>query len=328
ELERLRETGAPATTLEVMRERLSELAVSEVTAGSGLRLVQRAAAPSAPFAPRPLRSVVLAFFSALLLAVLVAIARDHVGPPVADAATLSRIAGLPVIAALPVARRAAPRDLVRRFLRRPPRASPVIDQTIIEEAALQGAVRGALPPRGRRIVLVHGIDAYDGAGQVAAGLTRSLTWGGHPTVLVRFDGREDERQPPTDVPVLRCTDIVEQLEELRGDDYRYVVVQSPRVAGAARLRPLAARPTAVVLVARLGLATPADAAAARRLVDALGLRGLGIVVMCSQQEVASVVRTKLAAPVRPPARARPASQNGANAAAETSATVVRAPDAL
>ena len=63
-----------------MRERLSELAVTEATADSGLRLVQRAAMPTAPYAPRPIRSAVLAFFSALLLAVLVAIAWDHVRP--------------------------------------------------------------------------------------------------------------------------------------------------------------------------------------------------------------------------------------------------------
>jgi capsular polysaccharide biosynthesis protein len=325
ELERLRKADAPATTLEAMRERLSELAVSEVTSDSGLRLVQRAATPSTPFAPRPLRSVVVAFFAALLLAVLAAIARDRVRPTVADTGTLSRIAGLPVLAALPVAHERAPRELLRRLLGRPPGASPAVDQTVIEEAALQGAVRGALPPRGQRVVLVHGIDAYDGAEQVAVGLTRSLAWGGHPTVLVRFEGRDVGRRPPADVPTLRCTDVVEQLEELKGDDYRYVVVQSPRVAGAARLRPLAARPTAIVLVARLGLATRADAAAARRLVDALGLRGLGLVMICSPQEIPGIVRTSLTAPVRPPVRPRAASQNGAHAAAEASTAADRAP---
>ena len=320
EFERLREAGAPATTLDAVRERLSELAVSEVTADSGLRLVQRAATPSAPFAPRPLRSGVLAFFTALMLALLAAIARDRIRPAVADAATLSRISGLPVIAALPAARRSAPRDLLGRLRRRPRAASRVLDQTVIEEAALQGAVRGALPPRGQRVVLVHGIDAHDGAGQVAAGLTRSLAWGGHPTVLGRFEGRDGGPQPPADVPTLRCTDIVEQLEDLRGDEYRYVVIQSPRAAAAARLRPLAARPTAGVLVAPLGLATAGDPPAARRLIDALGLRGLGLVVICAPEQVPGIVRTSLTAPVRPPLRPRAASQNGAHGAAEVPTT--------
>ena len=302
EVERLRKAGAPATTLEPMRERLSDLAVSEVTADSGLRLVERAAVPSVPYAPRPVRSAVLAAFAALLIALLIAVARDRLRPPLPDARTLSRVVGLPLIAALPP---------LRRSLGRRRRVSRAVDHTVIEEAALQGAVRGALPPRGQRVVLVHGIDEYDGAPQVAAGLARSLAWSGHATVLVRFESPDDRAQPAADVPALRCTDIDEQLEELKQTDYRYIVVQSPRVARGARLRQLAARPTAVVLVARLGLATTTDAAGARRLVDALGLRGLGLVVIGSPQEGPPAARTDLTVPRRSPARPRGASQNGA-----------------
>jgi capsular polysaccharide biosynthesis protein len=315
ELERLREDGAPAATLELMRERLSELAVSEVTAGSDLRLAQRAATPSAPYAPRPLMSAVLAFFSALVLGVLIAIAVDRLRPASVDAAALSRITGLPVIAALPSLRGARPEELLRRALRRPRRASRTVDQTVIEEAALQGAVRGALPPRGQRVVLVHAIDDYDGAAQVATGLARSLIWGGHATVLVRF--KEPDGGGPPDVPTVRCGDIADQLDELRATDYRYVIVQSPHAARGARLRPLAARTAAVVLVARLGQAGEADASAARRLIEALGLRGLGLVVICSPGEIPGVLRASHAAP--PPAmRLRSASPNGAHAAVAAS----------
>jgi hypothetical protein len=107
---------------------------------------------------------------------------------------------------------------------------------------------------------------------------------------------------------------VTQLEELRDLDYRYVVVQSPRVARAARLRPLAASSTAVVLAARLGQASTPDAAAARRFVEALALGGLGLVVTCAPAEIPTIVRTSLAAPPRPPARARGGAQNGAHTA--------------
>jgi hypothetical protein len=85
-----------------------------------------------------------------------------------------------------------------------------------------------------------------------------------------------------------------------------------------RLRQLAARPTAVVLVARLGVATTADAAAARRLVDALSLRGLGLVVICSPHEGPPIERADLTGPRRPTARPRSGSQNGAHAAAAAS----------
>jgi capsular polysaccharide biosynthesis protein len=308
ELERLRDTNAPADTRSAVRERLSEFAVSEVTADSGLRIVQRAAVPSGPYAPQPVRSVVLAFFSALLLGVLIAIMRDHVRPPVPDAATLGRITSLPLLAALPTTE--------RRLLRRSSQGSSAVDQTVIEEAALQGAVRGALPPRGQRVVLVHGVDQSDAGTQVAEALARSLAWGGHATVLVRFE-RQGGGRPAADVPVVHCTDILEQLDELRATDYRYVIIQSPRAARAARLRPLAASATAVLLAARLGQASTVDAAAARRFVDALALRGLGLVVTCSPAEIPTIVRTSLASPPRPPARARSTAQNGAHTAPAT-----------
>ena len=312
EIERLRTLGAPAATLESMRERLSDLAVTAATAGSGLRIVQRAPTPAAPYAPRPFRSAVLAFLAALLVAVLAAIARDHLRPALPDAAALSRETGLPLLAALPATTAPGPWERVRRALGIERRRSRAFDQAVVEEAALQGAVRSALPARVQRVVLVYGIDESGGAAQAAAGLARSLAWGGHATVLVRFADPDGRRRAPAGVTTLSCTDLGEQLDELKGTEYRYVVVEAPRVARGARLRPLAARAAAIVLVARLGVATSADVVAARRLVDALGLRGLGLVVMCSPSELPGIVRSALTATVRP-ARPRSASQNGAHA---------------
>jgi hypothetical protein len=202
---------------------------------------------------------------------------------------------------------------MRRLLGRPSQGSSAVEQTVIEEAALQGAVRGALPPRGQRVVLVHGIDDSDAGTQVTEALARSLAWAGHPTVLVRFE-RQGGGRPSPDVPVVHCTDILGQLDELKASDYRYVVVQSPRAARAARLRPLAASATAVVLAGRLGQASTVEGAAARRFVDALALRGLGLVVTCSPAEIPTIVRTSLASPPRPQPRGRGTAQNGAHTA--------------
>jgi capsular polysaccharide biosynthesis protein len=309
EIERLRTLGAPATTLEPMRERLSELAVTAATAGSGLRVVQRSPTPDAPYAPRPLRSALLAFLAALLVAVLVAIFRDQVRPARPDAAGLTRVTELPLLAALPAAK-VSLWDRLRFALGARSGTSQAGDQAVIEEAALQGAVRSALPARGQRIVLVHGIDGSSGATEAAARLARSLTWGGHATVLVRFTDAVGRHRAQDDVPTVWCDDLGEQLDELRVSEYRYVVVEAKRTAGSARLRALAARSAAVVLVARLDVATFDDAAAARRLVDALGLRGLGLVVVCAPSEVAEIVRTAMTAPLRPPRRST--SQNGAH----------------
>ena len=310
EIERLRALGAPATTLGPMRERLSELAVTAATAGSGLRIVQRSPTPDAPYAPRPLRSALLAFLATLLIAVLVAIFRDQVRPARPDVEGLSRTTGLPLLAALPAAT-VGLWERLRDALGLGSRSPQAAEQAVIEEAALQGAVRSALPARGQRIVLVHGIDKSGAASQVATGLARSLTWGGHATVLVRFADAGGRRDAPEDVPTVWCADLDEQLDELRVSEYRYVVIEAPRIARGARLRALAARSASVVLGARLDVATFADAAAARRLVDALGLRGLGLVVICSPSAIPEIVRTAMTAPLRPPRRG--ASQNGAHA---------------
>jgi capsular polysaccharide biosynthesis protein len=317
EIERLRTVGTQSTTLDAMRERLSELAVTAATAGSGLRLVEPATKPTAAFAPRPFRSALLALLSALLLAVLVVIARDLARPAPADVAALSRITGLPLLAALP-ADGAGLWERADAALGGLWQRSRAIDHAAVEEAALQSAVRSALPPRGQRIVLVHGIDESDGAAQVAAALGRALNWGGHETVLVRFARPSGSRRAPAGVPTTYCTDLDEQLDELKGTQYRYVIVEATRVARGARLRPLAARSVAVILVARLDLATSADAAAGRRLVDALRLRGLGLVAICAPADVAEVVRTTPTAPLRPAARSR-GSQNGAHAPMPTGA---------
>jgi hypothetical protein len=243
--------------------------------------------------------------------VLVAIFRDQLRPARPDVAGLTDTTGLPLLAALPASTR-GPWTRLRYALGFPPsRRSQVADQVAIEETALQGAVRSALPARGQRIVLVHGIDESGGAAQAAARLARALTWGGHATVLVRFTDADGRHRAQDDVPTVWCDDLGDQLDELRVSDYRYVVIEAPRTARGARLRALAARSAAVVLVARLDVATFADAAAARRLVDALGLRGLGLVVICPASEIPEIVRTATTAPLRPTRRS--ASQNGAHA---------------
>ena len=173
ELEVQRRRGASAATIEALRARLGDIAAVGVMAGSGLRRVQAAAVPAQPYAPRPLRSTVLALLASLLVAVLFVVVRDRLRPQRPDAQTLGRALEVPLIAALPVS----------GTRRRPGGAA--IDGAVVEEAALQAAVRGALSPRAQRVVLVHGVGRGAHAPTVASALARSLSWAGHATVLVR-----------------------------------------------------------------------------------------------------------------------------------------------
>jgi capsular polysaccharide biosynthesis protein len=306
ELADQRERGASAATIDALRSRLGDIAATGVMVGSGLRLVQEATPPPSPYAPQPVRSALVALLASLLVAVLVAIARDrlrHRGP---DAEALSRAVDLPLIAALPATD-------VRRSRRHD---SGAVDGEVIEEAALQAAVRLALPPRGQRVVLVQGAGSDDGPARVAAALARSLSWGGHATVMVVLDAPERARprvpSPGPDVPVVRAVDVDERLQGLRQADFRYVIVATPRGATGPQLRELAAHAAGTILVARLGSTTIDDAVAARRLMRALGLHGLGLVVTCAAEDASAVTRTGFAAPVRPRSRTR-AAHNGASA---------------
>jgi capsular polysaccharide biosynthesis protein len=74
--------GADATVaqLTALEERRAQLVVAQASAGTSLQVAQAAELPADPSSPRPLRNAVLAFFAALLLATLVALARDAVRP--------------------------------------------------------------------------------------------------------------------------------------------------------------------------------------------------------------------------------------------------------
>ena len=303
ELERQQRANAPDTTLDALRQRISELAVNEVLADPGLRLVEPAAPPAQPYAPKPLRTTVVAFLASLLCGVLLALARDRMRPQAPGARALAKAAGVPLVAALPPAES----DL-RRW-----RAWPN-DQALIEEAALQAAVRGALHSRGKEVVIVEGVGHDGDAAHVAAGLVRSLNWAGQRAALVELSSPDDAGEPTIDpdddVPAIRCPDHEDELEELRRADFRYLVVCSPQTAQGRRLRMLGRERTAVLLVARLGSTSSAQAKTARRLADALGLHALGMVVTCSAREAKAIAATGFAAPLPVPRRAGTTRANG------------------
>jgi tyrosine-protein kinase len=179
ELERLRAAGGRPEEIQAVRQRLSELTVSEVSAGSELELAQAAEPPSHPYAPRPIRNGVLAFFAALFLAVLIALGRDLLVPRVGGARELSRLLNLPVLAGIPY--------VGKRFGRRKTNLHTAVANEAYQ--TLQASVRYALPPDRQRVLLVS--SALDGEGKttVASGLGRALARIGHKTLIVCADMR-------------------------------------------------------------------------------------------------------------------------------------------
>jgi capsular polysaccharide biosynthesis protein len=283
----------PNSLATALRERISDLAVSQATAGSDLRLAEAATVPTSASAPRPLRNAVFAGLSALLLAVVVAVVRDRSRRRAAEARELAARAGLPLLAVVPdgggIATRAV-RALIRLLPLGGRRES---DQAIVEQAALQAAVRTALPPRAARTVLVCGIDGGEGSARVAAGLTRSLSWAGLDAALVDSTARG-----PTD----------DALDEARRGGHRYVIVNAPAVNGSSGLPLLAWQASAAVLVGRLGRTSGGEVLTCAQLLGALDVPLLGLVLTAPAADAAAIREGGFEPPTAVPRRVRRANE--------------------
>lgn len=179
ELTRLRTSGARPEEIEAVRQRISELTVSEVSAGSELELAQAAEPPEDAYAPRPVRNGLLAFFASLFVAVLVALGRDLLVPRVGGARELSRILNVPVLAGIPFVQ--------RRFGRRRSNLLTAVANEAYQ--TLQASIRYELPPERQRLILVSSALEGEGKTHVASGLGRALARVGHKTLLVCADLR-------------------------------------------------------------------------------------------------------------------------------------------
>jgi tyrosine-protein kinase len=198
-----------------IRTRLSELVIDEANAGSDLKLAEAAEPPSGPYAPRPLRNAVLAFFATLLVAGLVVVLRDRLRPEAGVERDVERVSGVPVIATLTSGAATSSRgqrvDGVTRRLesaagsapgplrgplqgmatrRRRAQASRVASARAAAGDGLRsmlGAVLLALPPGSRRVILVTSAARGQGSARVAASLARALAQAGQETLAVSAD---------------------------------------------------------------------------------------------------------------------------------------------
>lgn len=178
EAEITRLEGAPNAGIQIgaIRDRISELAVSEASAGSDLSIAERAEPPDAPASPRPVRNGVLAFFAALLLGVFFALGRDQLTPRVSGPRELGRLLDLPVLITVPFVRGRSGR---RRVL------------SGVELEAYQ-TLRSSLELtmlRRPHVLLMTGAVHAEGKTTATARLGRALAQGDHRVLLVSADLR-------------------------------------------------------------------------------------------------------------------------------------------
>lgn len=169
---------AAAGQIAALRERISQIVVSERSAGSDLQQVSAAELPDAPSSPRPLRNGVLAAFGSLFLAVLLALGRDQLAPRVGSPRELGRMLDLRVLTGIPYVRG-----------RRRGRARVMSGVEAEAYETLRSVLELNAPPDTTQVVLMTG--AVHGEGKTTATWRtgHALARAGHRVLVVTADLR-------------------------------------------------------------------------------------------------------------------------------------------
>ena len=307
-LNRLRNTPGSVEVVQAIQDRLSDLSVSEASAGSELQLAQAALPPSEPDSPRPVRNTIFAFFASAFVAVLAALALDQLAPRLSSPRELSRLTGVPILATLPSRRRGR--------------------KAQTEEAyqALQASLLQL--PATRKLVLLTSASASEEKSAVTVRLAESLARGGSRTLLVSADMRRPRIEEllglghapgladvlhafgergggagsellresvvrvsshlhvlpagspgSNSVHLLAGKPLPVLFDGLERSDYRFVLVDGSPLLGVVEGPLLARCAEAAVVVCRLDRMTPAAAAELREVLERLRVPVLGLVAI-------------------------------------------------
>jgi Mrp family chromosome partitioning ATPase len=178
ELAHLKATGADKLAIQAVKSQIALLAAGTLGAVTGFQVLQAAEPPTRSAGTSPWMSGVVVFFAAMLLGMLVVLAREQVSPRVSSVQNLGQLLSVPVLASIPVGRHITRRDLSRL----PP---AVRDGFYV----LASSVRRDARRNGSRVVLVTSAVRGEGRTTVAANLARALSTSGAGVLVVSADLR-------------------------------------------------------------------------------------------------------------------------------------------
>jgi Mrp family chromosome partitioning ATPase/capsular polysaccharide biosynthesis protein len=207
ELGRLQAAPNQDQQVAALRDRISQLTVSEGSAGSDLTVVGRAEKPDGPSSPRPLRNGVLAIFGAFFLGVLLALGRDQLTPRLGGPRELTRLLDLRMLAGIPYVR--------GRSGRRSQMLSGVEAEAY---ETLRASVELGAPAETHPVILITG--AVHGEGKTTATwrLGQALTRAGHSVLIVSADLRVPRMHDVAGVPLgVGLSDILAMIDWDGGD---------------------------------------------------------------------------------------------------------------
>lgn len=163
---------------QALEDQIGSLRAQISSQATELTVIEEAEVPDSPHSPKPVRNGILAFFAALFLGLIIALVRDQLRPGIASARELSRMTGLPILAALPY--------VGTRFTRNQKVASA------IEHEAYQSLAAGlklTMPPGSNRIILITSSVHGEGKTTAAARVSSMLAQAGSRTLLISADLR-------------------------------------------------------------------------------------------------------------------------------------------
>lgn len=195
--------AASAAQLAALRERISQLSVSEGSAGSDLQLASAAEVPDGPSSPKPLRNGILALFGSIFLGILVALGRDQLSPRIGDPRELGRALDLRVLAGVPY---------VRGGHRRRSTVMSGVEAEAYEtvRAGIELVAGQQQPPR---LILVTGGVHGEGKTTAAWRIGNTMARTGHKTLLISADLRVPRLHEIAGVPLgLGLSDILAMID--------------------------------------------------------------------------------------------------------------------
>lgn len=216
EISSLDDAGSPSSQVQIsaLRDRISQLSVSEGSAGSDLQLVSQAEVPSAANSPRPVRNGLLALFGSLFLAVLLALSRDQLSPRISGPRELGRALDLRVLTGVPY---------VRGVRRRRAAVMSGVEAEAYEtlRAAVELALRDDDNPR---LMLITGGVHGEGKTTACWRLANALTRSGQRVLVVSADLRVPRLHELAEVPIgLGLSDILAMIDWEGGDPDREIL---------------------------------------------------------------------------------------------------------
>jgi capsular exopolysaccharide synthesis family protein len=175
-----REAQSNRQLYETLLQLEKELQVLANSRGNNVRLIDRAAIPSAPFAPNINRSLMLGGFAGLLVAFGLVFALDSFDDTIKSAEDITRKLGLPCLGLVPDVRPRSDRPVVSDI------SSGDFGEAI---RSLRTSVAFSSETEGSAVILVTSAQPLEGKTTTACNLAMAMAYGGARVLLVDADLR-------------------------------------------------------------------------------------------------------------------------------------------